>query len=309
MSKVSRGETKKRRVALFTSVPPRLVRLDGAGVDIGAAYLGECIGSWQSAGFDPFSINAVGEPTSHSLRQIRVDRDARDIAAGRPMVFLDDFLGAIASAAGGSAYAIANADVTILDADLAERVASIRPGEVLFSRRLDWPAEDRARRTVAIHGFDFFAGHSDDLRSFGGSGLVFGLPWWDHFFPLAMWINGVRLRQLAPVVAHLDHGERWDSASWHQLGTRFVEAMEARRPPAAYASVLDAAMGRHTGAARHLLLRAFAKLRGRHEARDATQVLNRVSGANIAFIDGVAPIEAAPAPAMERSRFDTRLSR
>ena len=61
------------------------------------------------------------------------------------------------------------------------------------------------------------------------AGMVFGAPWWDHFFPLLMLMQGCRIYQIEPAAMHLNHTERWNRPVWEALGQRFVAEIKNSR--------------------------------------------------------------------------------
>src|SRR3954468_21601096 len=209
-------------VQLFTSIPPTISRTNAAGEEIGASYQADCITSWIDAGFSPATINARSErvkPDSR-IQQIMVERDAAEIT-GKPHPYFGDLLSAIAGQTDGP-FALVNADVLIPShAGLAKRVTSLRPGQMLFGRRLN-VAQLGTPGTPYFYGYDFFAAYSSDVAALAKTELVFGAPWWDHFFPLAMHLRGCQLTQLEPQVIHLNHDERWDPTTYKKVGDRFI---------------------------------------------------------------------------------------
>lgn len=273
---------------LFTSIPecaPR--RLDTRGNEIGASYQDACISSWRAAGFVPVTVNGPAEPADHGIRQLVLGRDASEIT-GRPHVYLDDLAAAIADDTQGP-FGLLNADIAIPpSAGLASVVASIEPGRFLFARRRD-TADPTHDRGVPYHGgFDFFAGHTRDLRDVRDTGFVFGLPWWDHYFPLLMLMRGCRVTQLEPQVLHLEHDERWEPSTFDSFGERFVSAI-TRLARGGYRSRFEAILGSQgesTGIG--------ARLRGRSRSmRRRHLTLTRIADLNLAYLDEEAPITPA----------------
>ena len=254
-------------VTLMTSVAPGMSRLDAKGDEIGEEYQVACIESWKLAGFQPVSVNSKNEAFGHALRMIPVDRDATAIT-GRPHVFLADLLAVASMEAKGRPFALMNADLILgPTADLAARVAQLRPGELLFSRRIDI---DESRQTDGVpyrYGYDFFAGHADDLSGLSDAGMVFGAPWWDHFFPLLMLMQGCRLYQTEPAVLHLKHTERWSWPLWEALGQRFVAEMGARAGDNTYGFRLEDAVKNAEG--------------------EPYQMLHRVSDVNLSLLNEI----------------------
>ena len=80
-------------VFLVTSIPPKIVRHDKWGHEIGGEYQQACVASWLHAGFTPVSINSIAEPrpSLEGVRYVTVRRDARRIT-GKPLIYFDDLL-------------------------------------------------------------------------------------------------------------------------------------------------------------------------------------------------------------------------
>jgi hypothetical protein len=212
-------------IPLFTSIPARVSRLNTSGDDIGTSHQRTCIASWKQTGFSPVSVNGPAEPTGYDIRQITLARDASEIT-GRPHIYLDDMVEAIASDTDGP-FAIVNADISIPPAaGLAHRAAAVEPGTFLFARRLDTEDINSGQGVPYRDGFDFFAGHARDLRDFGKTRFVFGMPWWDHYLPLLTHMHGLAVTQLEPRVLHLKHDERWEQSTWETFGEIFIAAMK-----------------------------------------------------------------------------------
>ena len=90
-----------------------------------------------------------------------------------------------ASEACGQPFALINADVFIADTSLRKRFINMQRGEVYFSRRIDIETLEQREGAPFKFGYDFFVAHADDISGVN-SCMVFGAPWWDHFFPLTM---------------------------------------------------------------------------------------------------------------------------
>jgi hypothetical protein len=266
---------------LFTSIPPKITRRNAAGEDIGPSYQTDCIASWIEAGFAPATINASSESFSAEppVRRITVERDASEIT-GRPHPYFGDLLSAIAGETDGP-FALVNADILIPpSAGLSRRVTSLKRGQMIFTRRLDVARVGGSGKPF-FYGYDFFAAHGADAAALEKSQLIFGAPWWDHFFPLAMHLHGCRLTQLEPTITHLHHVERWDWTTYRKLGDRFVAEIEPM--------VAD---GPYTGHLRRILARGRGSRLRRRERRDRF-VFDRISQLNVAVIERLAPPPAS----------------
>lgn len=276
---------------LFTSIPPGISRTSAAGDEIGATYQADCIASWVDAGFEPTTINAASErvDADSGIRRIMVERDASPIT-GKPLPYFGDLLSAIAGRTDGP-FALVNADLLIPShAGLAKRVMSLRPGEMIFGRRLDI-VQPGASGTPYFNGYDFFAAHSGDVSALVGTGLVFGAPWWDHFFPLVMHLHGCHLTQLEPQVIHLRHDERWNMTTYRRLGDRFIAEMRSMVSNGEYAEhllrILSNRKDVRRAAARDLTRFRWWRPLNPDQQRGLT--LDRVGDLNLAVIDRLAP--------------------
>jgi hypothetical protein len=273
-------------IPLITSLPPSLSRLDDQGERIGAAYQQRCIESWYRAGFEPISVNSTRESYRHSVRMVSVNRDAAAVT-GHPQVFLADLLAAALEQAQGRPFALMNADLMIRPGTaLAAAVVELRPGEFIFSRRIDIDRPDQTNGMPFPIGYDFFAGHADDISGFPDGGMVFGAPWSDYYLPLMMFAQGCRLYQTAPPVLHLAHPVRW-LEEWEELGHRFIAAIQGRIASERFGSRLDDAIKGRSG---HLLsdLRHSAwKRLPKNVAIERKRSLHRVAAASMSFLTEV----------------------
>lgn len=270
---------------LITSVPPKMSRLDAKGDEIGEAYQLGCIESWQRSGFEPVSVNSKNEAFRHALRMIPVSRDASAIT-GRPQVFLADLLTVASIEAQGRQFVLMNGDLVLpRTAALAARVAQLRPGEFIFGRRIDIDQLDQTDGIPQRFGYDFFAGHADDISGLSDAGMVFGAPWWDHFFPLLMLMQGCRIYQIEPAVMHLNHTKQWNMPVWEALGQRFVAEIKTRTRDKTYGSRLEDAVKRRTGRLLSDLKYNLWKSLPKNAAREPSRMLHRVSDVNISFLD------------------------
>jgi hypothetical protein len=264
-------------------------RLNANGDEIGHAYQQSCIDSWRRAGFEPISVNSINEACSHSVRTIRVSRDASAIA-GRALVFLADLLNVASVEVQGRPFALMNADLFMPPTSaLAAKVAQLRVGEFIFSRRIDIDQPSKTDGVPYPFGYDFFAGHADDISGLSDAGLIFGHPWWDHYLPLLMFTQGCRIYQIEPTVLHLNHNhtQRFTWAVWETLGQRFVAELQACANDKIYRSRLKDAIKRPTGRVISDLKYNLWKRLPKNAAGERRRMLARVSHANVSFLDEV----------------------
>jgi hypothetical protein len=274
-------------VPLITSLPPNLSRQDERGAEIGTDYQERCIESWRREGFEPISVNSRDEPFRHSVRMVPVGRDASAVT-GRPNVFLADLIAVAAEEAKGGPVALMNGDLVVRPGTaLAPNVLQLRPGEFIFSRRIDVKRLDQTDGMPFRFGYDFFAGHAHDISRLPDGGMVFGAPWWDYFLPLMMFALGCRVYQTEPAVLHLAHGVRWMGA-WEELGRRFMAEAQARVADERFSSRLGDSANWRSG---NLLsdLRYFAwKRLPKNAAMERRRVLHRAAIASMSFLNEVA---------------------
>lgn len=272
---------------LVTSLPPQMSRLATNGEEIGAAYQKACIDSWRDASFDPISVNSTNEDYPHAVRKIPVHRDASAVT-GRPHVYLEDMLAVAAEEAEGKPFVLTNSDILLaLTADLSDRVMSLQPGELIFSRRIDIDDMARNEGSPWHYGYDFFAVHPDDV--FGlSTQMVFGAPWWDHFFPLMMYIRGCRILQSDPnQILHLKHDERWSWSVWEAFGQRFLIELNIAGNEETYRLRLRDTVEGRTGRFVSDLKYNFLRRLPWNAARGSVLMLHRVSDLNLSFLDGI----------------------
>ena len=272
-------------IPLITSISPRIFRRNEKGDEIGEAYQLTCIESWRHAGFEPVSVNSINEAYSHSVRMIPVRRDASAIT-GRTHVFLADLLAVVSTEARGRPFVLMNADLVIPSTSaLADRLSQICPGEFIFSRRIDIDQPGQADGVAPRWGYDFFAGHADDISELPNAGMVFGAPWWDYFLPLLMFMQGCRIYQIKPAVLHLNHTERWNWVAWKTLGQRFVAEVGARATDKTFRLRLEDAVKGRTGRPFWDITNNILKRLPIIAAGEPRRMLHRVAVASIAFLD------------------------
>jgi hypothetical protein len=255
---------------LVTSIPPAMSRLND-GREIGSEYQLACIHSWIASGFEPISLNAAGEDLPVAavplVRSVHIERDARSIT-DKPQVFFSDLLHCAVRESRCEPFVITNADMLL--GSIGDVVSRLTLGECLVCRRVDVDHPDQRTGTIWFSGYDLFAAHAVDAVNLKPSQLVFGSPWWDHYFPLAMLGTGCRLKQRTePVAFHLKHERKWGWDIWETLGNTFLAEIAHYPLPGAYS-------------------RAIAPqswLRGIIRRRTTQRPLDRVAAANVAFVD------------------------
>jgi hypothetical protein len=284
-------------IPLFTSIPPEFNRKSKDGNDIGREYAIKCIQSWRNSGFDPISINAENEPMSQviiegKIKQVRLRRDATH-EYGKPLIYLDDFISTVCRTTDGP-VALTNADILIRlqtsDRDLIENLES---GQCVVSKRQDIDDLHVTSGVEYIHGYDFFAFHSHDLKDFSSNTLAIGMPWWDHYLPIMMFLRGLKsVRTNAAFVFHLVHSERWAYEKWITIGKRFLSEVENNRGNCSredifkdYSSKVAFARSAHSLPLRTRTMEKLKRLTRAGRLGNEIQALNRMAAANVKWID------------------------
>ena len=217
-------------ISIYTSLPPRMSRVNAAGEEFGLEYLKYCLDSWRDHGFEPVTVNSEVEVLKLPLeewgvRKIEVSRNAAE-DYGKPFVYLDDFYGKISEDT-DRVMVFANADIFFDFTDeQVDKIRNLRPGEAIVLRRIDIDDLDRSNPEEYTGGYDFLAMHSRDLARFESDLFALGVPWWDHFVPLIMRMTGMTSVFLEPSgIFHLRHEERWSGWMRFEVGNRFLKAV------------------------------------------------------------------------------------
>jgi hypothetical protein len=175
-----------------------------------------------------FSVNSMLEQKLGieeiigDVRYVSTDLAQR---VGKPVVLLDDIL---REANGSDPVGIVNAD-TYLAGDVSGAIERLHGTNFLAERRTDVETLGATEGTPYAHGFDFFVIPARLIPVISGSGLALGVPWWDHFVPVALTLAGNRPVGTGNGLAFsLVHDERWDSDLWETYGRVFVQVLVRR---------------------------------------------------------------------------------
>ncbi len=217
---------------IITSIPPYFVREDAKGNEIGTAYLTRCIQSWRDCGFTPVTVNSENEDLHPVIAELgvkvmRVPTDASDLT-GRPHVFLSDLLDAAIELGQERAF-IVNADIELdLDAEAKTRLHSLGSNQAIGVHRRDHRGDKSASEMPYTGGIDLLGAGHKAFRGLDCGKLVFGMPWWDHYLPLALlWRDAEFVSANGVDVWHLDHGGRWNKGQHIRFGQEFMRLLRA----------------------------------------------------------------------------------
>ncbi len=193
---------------IFTSIAPR--RLKPGELDRQLL----AIESWRKAGFEPVSLNCSVEceQLAGSFSQVEfreVSRDGRALT-GKPLVYIDDLLAAVA-AESGQVSGIVNSDIIFRsDADLPVELARVTGEGLLYGCRLDIDSPTDTQGKIYDIGFDFFFMNRELAGKFPSSKLCLGAPMWDYWVPLISSKLGYPTAFLRNIIAwHIVHEQAW----------------------------------------------------------------------------------------------------
>ncbi len=199
-------------IVIATSIAPSNVETQRRAVD-----------SWLELGFSVVSLNIQSEIEQLSCHYPRVKfipvvRDAAS-RAGKPLVYLDDVLSALAGS-GAAVCGIINSDVELrAKADFSDFIANYAQNGIVYGSRIDIDSVDDSQGKEYLGGFDYFFFSHDVIDCFPRTEFCLGSPWWDYWMPLAPLLAGLSVRKLnSPVAYHRIHDIRWQPELFESLG-------------------------------------------------------------------------------------------
>ncbi len=219
-------------LTVFSSLPPGMNRFDQDGRNIGIEHYQSCLQSWRAHGFEIVSVNSANETISDFVKTFAIptaviDRDAM-VICGKPLVYFSDFMKLIHQRADGPVI-ITNADIELdLDRRDLDKLQALQRGTFICEPRIDYQHGRKTDGKSYTGGFDFFALHRDDLPMLFDCNLVFGMPWWDHYIPVALLARRFKQIRLSAAsgIYHLDHSERWDMERFFSFGHLFRKDLD-----------------------------------------------------------------------------------
>src|SRR5271154_4665358 len=202
-----------QKIAVVTSIPPKLERFDGRN-PIGETYQRLCIESSIACGFRIISVNdreEIGQLSTQypEVTFVQADRNASEIS-GRKTPFIADLLTAL-SKTPENTVGIINSDILFEPSRfwLEELPQAVKQSAVL-GRRYDTVSLSRSIPEKYLWGFDglFFEKEKISAIIEGSLPFAMGMPWWDCWLPVALAFKGCEIRILeSPSIIHLDHGK------------------------------------------------------------------------------------------------------
>ncbi|MHB8120727.1 MAG: glycosyltransferase [Desulfuromonadaceae bacterium] len=186
--------------------------------------------SWFHQGFRVISVNtapeiAILKSNFPDVIFVETQRDARE-TMGRPLIFLDDVLAALA-AFGAPICGIINSDIH-LDAkfELADCIAREAVSSLIIGHRIDVDKLGSTDGEVYLNGFDLFFFDRNLCDIVPPNDFCLGATWWDTWLPLIMLIKGIKVKQLMhPGAYHVKHDNRWDETECHANCSKTIKAL------------------------------------------------------------------------------------
>jgi hypothetical protein len=220
-------------LALCTSQPPLSAqqRDDALGNDVTEEYSSACRRSWSEFADVVVSVNSHRERMlgieQLVPRVIYVDEDML-ATTGKPLGGLDDLI-TESLRLETSHIALINADV-ILEPNEAKKVArQLAKSEFMAEIRRDTTGVSSRDGADYAHGFDFFVFERSDATHLLGTDFAIGVPWWDHFVPVALILSGASLVGSGTGLSFsLLHQNRWSTDTWHSFGQHFLREILRR---------------------------------------------------------------------------------
>jgi hypothetical protein len=213
------------RIALFTSIPPRLDRRSVDGISIGDRYQAECIQSWLRCGFEIYSVHYRDELPKlrryEGVTYVAAERSEReDPREMKPSLRI---VMEVVKRSGVEVPGIVNSDILLLNSPgWVDAIRREITKSVIAVTRYETNDIDRTCIGWAPWGFDviFFDPFYIDRLQYCDMRL--GECWWDYWLPLSLYFEGAALKHVEDFVAlHQDH-PIVSSNKIHEYAERFI---------------------------------------------------------------------------------------
>ena len=189
----------------------------------------EAITSWLNAGFLVQSFNAPDEIDRltdgfDGVEFVSMERSGQGIS-GRRVIYISDMLFQL-RAGGSPVCGIINSDILLTASNNFRRfVGTQADGSLLYGSRLDVASWDDRNGRLDPYGFDYFFFDRDLIPKFGETQFCLGMPFWDHWLPLASLLSGQSVRKLvSPIARHITHPTSRDD-SFFAFNTYYVKVL------------------------------------------------------------------------------------
>lgn len=222
----------RMRAVLLTSQPPLHAqrRTSPDGEDISTKYAIDCNRSWSLFFPKVVSVNSVREQglgIEDITETVRWTESDLLRTTGKPLVLLDDLLH---HSEGNDLIGLINADVFLAKAPIL--FDKMSRDTFLVERRTDVRRIDETIGDPYPHGFDFFVIPANLMPIIRGTNFAIGVPWWDHYVPVALILNGARpIGTGVGTAFSLVHEERWDWHLWITYGLDYIRLVRRYLSP------------------------------------------------------------------------------
>lgn len=177
----------------------------------------DSIASWRWLGMTVASLNTPAEiellaPQFEEVEFVPLLRSGA-AATGRPVAYISDILGFL-NASSHSVFGIVNSDIYLAGPEgIVSFLADAAREGLVYGPRLEVDSFDAADGRPDPYGFDFFFFDRRLVSVVGETRFCLGMPFWDHWFPLAAIIAGLRVEKLmTPVARHIPHATSRDDS-------------------------------------------------------------------------------------------------
>ena len=198
----------------------------------GGALQRAALATWRGFVAELISVNTAAEiallqPDHPDVRFVEARRDGAEMV-GKPLVFLDDILDALA-ATGAEHCGIVNGDIRLIDADrLAADLAAAGPEALTACHRIDVDTAQSHDGELYTTGFDAFFFSTARIDRFRGSRLLLGAPWWDYLLPALAVVDDIPMAiPTHATIAHVRHAIQWSTVSYLVTGQLWLDRVRA----------------------------------------------------------------------------------
>jgi len=214
-------------IVVATSIPPKTIRYDESGREVGQAYQQSCIQSWTDAGFRILSLN-FPEETPHLISHypmvdfITVDCD-NATRLGRKTPLISDFLRVLAEQ-NERIIGILNADILLENHDWINVINRSTRKALAVAHRADVLSLDCNDPVSYRDGYDLFFMERKSIPQGITYPFAMGLPWWDYCLPIYSMLRGLPVNIIAsPMAFHLQHAMNYMWESWQYMAHEFAK--------------------------------------------------------------------------------------
>lgn len=191
------------RVTIATSIMPRRLDEQLAAID-----------TWLRLGFEVISVNVSGEvehlrelfPAVHFVEVRPLEQEG----SRRFHVPINSLLDCLTSSS-GAICGIVNSDISFrVRENFTAFIEDNAAGGMVFGSRIDVDGSVEVSAEEYCLGFDYFFFDKGILPRISRTDFRLGMPYWDYWFPLALYLRRTVVKRLvSPVAYHICHDTSW----------------------------------------------------------------------------------------------------